>query len=72
MFICDDCKKTTAEAWRVDKGVYCLDCHDKFDAKPAPCAWCDEDTMDWNASPNGKDICNDCEDEALEESEDND
>lgn len=32
-----------------------------------PCAWCDEDVMDWNASPNGKDICNDCEDEALNE-----
>lgn len=32
-----------------------------------PCAWCDSDTMEWNASPNGKDICNDCEDKALEE-----
>lgn len=30
------------------------------------CAWCDSDTMDWNASPNGKDICNDCEEQALE------
>jgi len=28
-----------------------------------PCAWCGEDTMDWNASFNGKDICNDCADE---------
>lgn len=35
----------------------------------APCVWCDSDTMDWNASPNGKDICNDCEDKALEENE---
>lgn len=34
--------------------------------KPAPCAWCDSDTMDWNASPNGKNICNDCEDNAVE------
>jgi hypothetical protein len=33
---------------------------------PAPCAWCDADTMDWNASPNGKDICNNCEDEILD------
>jgi hypothetical protein len=32
-----------------------------------PCVWCDSDTMDWNASPNGKDICNDCEDKALED-----
>lgn len=31
-----------------------------------PCAWCDKDVMDWNASFNGKDICNDCEDEALD------
>ena len=31
-----------------------------------PCAWCDSDTMDWNASPNGKDICNDCEDNATD------
>lgn len=37
----------------------------------APCAWCDSDTMDWNASPNGKDICNDCEEQALEESDEN-
>jgi hypothetical protein len=45
----------------------CLACNDTLD----PCVWCDSDTMDWNASPNGKDICNDCEDKALEESEEN-
>lgn len=38
--------------------------------KHETCAWCGEETLDWNASPNGKDICNDCEDKALEESED--
>lgn len=30
------------------------------------CAWCDEENMDWNASFNGKDICADCEEDALE------
>jgi hypothetical protein len=32
-----------------------------------PCAWCGEKNMDWNASFNGKDICNDCEDKAISE-----
>lgn len=34
-----------------------------------PCVWCGVDNMDWNASFNGKDICADCEDIALEELE---
>jgi hypothetical protein len=34
---------------------------------PKTCAWCDAETMEWNASPNGKDICNDCEEKALED-----
>ncbi len=25
-----------------------------------PCAWCGKTNMDWNASFNGVDICNDC------------
>lgn len=33
---------------------------------PEACAWCDAKTMDWNASFNGKDICNDCEEDAVE------
>jgi hypothetical protein len=35
--------------------------------KLAPCAWCKRDVMAYLASFNGKDICADCEDEALEE-----
>ena len=34
-----------------------------------PCTWCGVYNMDWNASFNGKDICADCEDAALEETE---
>jgi hypothetical protein len=30
------------------------------------CIWCNAYTMDWNASFNGKDICNDCEEDAVE------
>jgi hypothetical protein len=30
------------------------------------CIWCNAYTMDWNASFNGKDICNDCEEDAEE------
>ena len=29
-----------------------------------PCIWCGADDMDTNASFNGKDICNDCEDKS--------
>lgn len=32
---------------------------------PEKCAWCGQKNMDWNASFNGRDICNDCEEEAL-------
>lgn len=37
-----------------------------------PCVWCGADNMDWNASFNGKDICNDCEEDWLEEEAEND
>ena len=30
------------------------------------CVWCDEQNLSWNRSFNGKDICNDCEEKALE------
>jgi len=33
---------------------------------PEACVWCDAKNMDWNASFNGKDICNDCEEDNLE------
>lgn len=35
----------------------------------APCEWCGMDEMDTYRSFNSKDICIDCEDEALKETE---
>ena len=37
------------------------------ETRPAPCAWCNADNMDINASFNGKDICTTCEEQATEE-----
>ena len=37
------------------------------DTRPAPCAWCDADNMDTEASFNGGDICVDCEEAATKE-----
>lgn len=37
------------------------------ETKLAPCAWCNRDVMDYNASFNGKDICADCEEDVCQE-----